>query len=61
MKRIAIGYGTGLAATLKTIAYVEGRKRALSRAISALRNAVGPTRPSPPRRPDPALDNWITK
>lgn len=78
MIRIAVGYGTGLAATLKTIQLGAQANRALAKAkadadiksilddirrqrdreIHAIRSV---RRPAPPPRPDPALDNWITK
>jgi hypothetical protein len=82
MSRISVGYGTGLAATLKTLKLVAQTRQALEKAKSdadirriresiqrenrRIREAikhekVGPYPPGPAPRPNPALDNWITK
>jgi hypothetical protein len=58
-RRIAVGYGTGYAATVKSIRLRRAYKEAMRQAIEP--EKVGPSRPSPPIRADPALDNWITK
>jgi hypothetical protein len=79
--RIAVGYGTGLAATLKTLKLVAQTRQALEKAksdadIRRIRESIQRDNrhiretikrendrrpPAPAPRPNPALDNWITK
>lgn len=75
MSRIARGYGTGLAATLKTIQLISQARRALEKAkadadIRQIHADIERNRrreiqairlPAPPPRPNPALDNYILR
>lgn len=63
-RRIATGYGTGCAATAKSILLRKAYELAVRQAVSqaSFRRRVQEERkPAPLPRPNPALDNWIMK